>query len=42
VIYDRPIFKDGRIQLSDKPGFGVELNEDYVKSCLAPGEVWWD
>lgn len=41
VIYDRPIIKDGRIQLSDKPGFGVGLNEDYVKSCLAPGEVWW-
>jgi L-alanine-DL-glutamate epimerase-like enolase superfamily enzyme len=41
VVYDRPIFKDGRIQLSDKPGFGVELNEDYVRAHLAPGEVWW-
>jgi len=41
VIYDRPIFKDGRIQLSDKPGYGVELNEDHVRSNLAPGEVWW-
>lgn len=41
VIYDRPIIKDGRIQLSDKPGYGVELNEDYVMSHLAPGEVWW-
>jgi L-alanine-DL-glutamate epimerase-like enolase superfamily enzyme len=41
VIYDRPIFKDGRIQLSDKPGYGVELNEDYVRANLAPGEVWW-
>ena len=41
VIYDRPIFINGRIQLSDKPGFGVELNEDFVKASLAPGEVWW-
>lgn len=41
VIYDRPIFKGGRIQLSDKPGYGVELNEDYVRAHLAPGEVWW-
>ena len=41
VIYDRPIVKDGRIQLSDKPGLGVELNEDYVRAHLLPGEIWW-
>jgi L-alanine-DL-glutamate epimerase-like enolase superfamily enzyme len=41
VSYDRPIIKDGRIQLSDKPGYGVELNEDYIKTRLAQGEVWW-
>ncbi len=41
AIYDRPFFKDGNIQLSDKPGLGVELNEDYVRGHLAPGEVRW-
>jgi len=41
AVYDRPFIKDGNIQISDKPGLGVELNEDYVRSHLAPGEVWW-
>jgi L-alanine-DL-glutamate epimerase-like enolase superfamily enzyme len=41
VIAPGPIFKDGRIQLFDKPGLGVELNEAWVKTRLAPGEVWW-
>lgn len=41
AIYDRPFLKDGRIQISDKPGFGVELNEDHVRANLAPGEQWW-
>jgi L-alanine-DL-glutamate epimerase-like enolase superfamily enzyme len=41
AVYDRPFIKDGRIQLSDAPGFGVALNEDYVRANLAAGEVWW-
>jgi len=41
AIYDRPFLKDGRIQLSDKPGYGVALNEDHVRANLAPGEQWW-
>lgn len=41
VIADGPIIKDGRIQLFDKPGLGVELNEEFVRSRLAPGEQWW-
>lgn len=41
AIYDRPFLKDGRIQLSDQPGLGVELNEDHVRANLAPGEQWW-
>jgi L-alanine-DL-glutamate epimerase-like enolase superfamily enzyme len=41
VIADEPIFKGGRIQLFDKPGFGVELNEAWMKTRLAPGEQWW-
>ena len=41
VIHEGPIIKDGKIQIQDKPGFGVELNEDYVRAHLAPGETWW-
>jgi len=41
VTMDGPIIKDGRIQLYEKPGLGVELNEDWARSRLAPGEQWW-
>jgi len=41
AIYDRPIIADGHIQLSDRPGFGVELNEDHVRANLVEGEEWW-
>jgi L-alanine-DL-glutamate epimerase-like enolase superfamily enzyme len=41
VVYDGPIIKDGKIRILDKPGFGAELNEDYVRANLAPGEQWW-
>ncbi len=41
VIYDVPVIKNGRYQMVDKPGFGVELNEDVVRAHLPPGEAWW-
>ena len=41
AIYDRPFLKDGAFQISDRPGFGVELNEDQVRSNLVEGEEWW-
>mgnify|MGYP001614233846 CR=1 FL=1 len=41
AIYDRPNIKDGKFRILDKPGFGVELNEDYVRARLKPGEEWW-
>lgn len=41
VVSDAPLLKDGRIQVPDKPGIGLELNEDYVRQHLAPGEQWW-
>ncbi len=41
--YDKPMIKDGYIQLSDRPGFGIELNEELIKGkYLVDGEVWWD
>ena len=41
VIYGVPVIKDGKYQILDKPGFGVELNEDVVRANLPPGETWW-
>jgi len=41
VIYDGPIIKDGKYRLSEKPGIGVELNEEVVRAHLVPGETWW-
>ncbi|MEM6841790.1 MAG: mandelate racemase/muconate lactonizing enzyme family protein [Bacteroidota bacterium] len=40
--YDKEMVKDGYLQLSDRPGLGIELNEDLVKSYLVDGEDWWD
>jgi L-alanine-DL-glutamate epimerase-like enolase superfamily enzyme len=41
LLLDRPYIKDGFIQVSDKPGLGLELNPDIVRAHLAPGETWW-
>ena len=41
IIYDREIVKDGHIQLSEKPGFGVELNKEFASEYLMDGETWW-
>lgn len=41
VIYDGPVIKNGKYQILDKPGLGVELNEDVVRAHLPPGEAWW-
>ena len=42
VIYDGPLIKDGKYRLSDRPGLGLQLNEDFMRAHLIPGEVWWD
>ena len=39
--YDREIIQDGYIQLSDKPGLGLDLNKDVAKKHLVEGEKWW-
>jgi L-alanine-DL-glutamate epimerase-like enolase superfamily enzyme len=36
-----PISKNGFVQVSDKPGLGIELNPDVVKAHLVEGERWW-
>jgi L-alanine-DL-glutamate epimerase-like enolase superfamily enzyme len=41
IRYDGPIIKDGKIRILDKPGLGLELNEEVVRPLLLPGETWW-
>lgn len=41
LLLDGPYIKDGYIQVTEKPGLGIELNPDVVKAHLAPGESWW-
>lgn len=41
VIKEGPIFEKGYFTIQDKPGLGIELNEEVVKAHLAPGEQWW-
>lgn len=42
IGYDKPLVKDGHIQLSERPGLGIELDEDLVKSYLCDDEEWWE
>jgi L-alanine-DL-glutamate epimerase-like enolase superfamily enzyme len=41
VIYDGPVIQDGSWRILDKPGLGLDLNEDFARARLAPGEKWW-
>jgi L-alanine-DL-glutamate epimerase-like enolase superfamily enzyme len=41
LLLDGPYIMDGFVQVTRKPGLGVELNPDAVRAHLAPGETWW-
>lgn len=41
IVYNREIIQNGYIQLSDKPGLGVEINKDVAMKPLMEGEAWW-
>ena len=41
VVHDGPIWQNGYLTIQDKPGYGVEINEDVARAHLAPGETWW-
>ena len=36
------IIKDGRIVMSDKPGIGLELNEEVARAHQYPGTTWFE
>jgi L-alanine-DL-glutamate epimerase-like enolase superfamily enzyme len=41
IIYDGPVIKDGKYRILEKPGLGLELNENFIRGHLMPGEKWW-
>jgi len=41
LALDGPYIRDGFVEVTDKPGLGVELNPDIAKAHLSTGETWW-
>jgi L-alanine-DL-glutamate epimerase-like enolase superfamily enzyme len=41
IVHDDPLCKNGFVTVPDKPGLGIELNQDVVQANLAPEEIWW-
>ena len=41
IVHDKPLCRDGFVEVPNKAGLGIELNSDVVKAHLAPGETWW-
>lgn len=41
VLRDGPFIQDSHVEVSSKPGLGIELNPDVVKAHLAVGEKYW-
>ncbi|NKB70666.1 MAG: mandelate racemase/muconate lactonizing enzyme family protein [Candidatus Latescibacteria bacterium] len=38
---DEPVIQQGHVVLSEKPGLGVELNEEFLQSQMEDGEPLW-
>ena len=41
ISYDKEIIQDGHIQLSDKPGFGLDVVREVAEKHLMEDEKWW-
>jgi len=39
---DKPLIKEGYIDLPEKPGIGIELNEEEVRKHLKEGETFFE
>jgi L-alanine-DL-glutamate epimerase-like enolase superfamily enzyme len=42
ILHEGPIYQDGYLNISDKPGLGVELNEEVVRAHLAPESGYFE
>ena len=41
LVSDGPVIEQGHVVLNEKPGLGVELNEEFLQSQLEDGEPLW-
>ena len=41
IVHNKPLCRDGFVEVPNEAGLGIELNHDVVKAHLAPGETWW-
>ena len=41
ILNEASLYQDGYLVLNDKPGFGIELNEDYCRKNLAEGSKFF-
>jgi L-alanine-DL-glutamate epimerase-like enolase superfamily enzyme len=39
---DKPMVRDGWVELGDSPGIGVELNDEVAESLLWGGDAYFD
>ncbi len=41
VLSDEPVIQEGHVVMTEKPGLGVELNEEFLQSMMDDGEPLW-
>jgi L-alanine-DL-glutamate epimerase-like enolase superfamily enzyme len=41
IQHEGPLYQDGHLILNEKPGFGIELNEDYCRKHLSKGSTFF-
>jgi len=41
VLSDEPVIQEGHVVMTEKPGLGVELNEEFLQSMMDGGEPLW-
>ena len=39
---DGPIYKDGYLEIPNKPGLGIKLNDEVCRKHLAPGSTYFE
>ena len=41
IQHEGSLYQDGYLVLNDKPGLGIELNEDYCRKHLSKGSTYF-
>lgn len=42
IRHEGSLYQNGELVLNDKPGFGIELNEEYCRKHLSKGSTYFD